>query len=252
MNRFLLASLATHAGVLSALFVAWGVGGPETLPPVRVSFEFGLPAPGEEPVVAEPAPDRWDEPRMDASVGETHAPSQEDPLDACAPAPDEFLEVGADATSAGGPIPAAWRSSARMRTGAGAATGSTGAITQGANGAPPSSASHAGQLSAALSAARPEPEPAETRPASLSADAPRPEYPSIARRRGWEGTVLLRLSIAADGSLVSTEVAASSGRAALDEAAVAAARRWTFAAARSRGAAVDSKLDVPVVFRLAD
>lgn len=252
MNRFLFASLAIHAGILSALFVAWGVGGSETLSPVRVAFEFGLPAPDEEPIVAEPATDPWDEPRVAPSVGEAHAPSQDDREDARAAATDEFPEAGTDATFAGGPIPAAWRSSARIRTGAGAATGSTDAITPGVSRAPPSAASHLGQTSATVSAARPEPEPARTRPACLAADAPPPEYPSVARRRGWEGTVLLRLTIAADGSLVSTEVAASSGRAALDEAAVAAARRWTFAAALSRGAAVDSKLDVPVVFRLAD
>lgn len=73
---------------------------------------------------------------------------------------------------------------------------------------------------------------------------PAPDYPDSARRRGVEGTVLVRCEVAANGLVDRAVVVASSGSVALDHAAVAAARRWRF----SRGGVVD----VPFVFQLRD
>lgn len=57
-----------------------------------------------------------------------------------------------------------------------------------------------------------------------------PTYPPLARRRGWEGTVLLGIDCDADGAVQSVRVLRSSGHAVLDEAAAAAVRQWRFAA----------------------
>jgi protein TonB len=79
---------------------------------------------------------------------------------------------------------------------------------------------------------------------------PPPEYPMLARRRGQQGQVLVRLEVAADGTAARAEVVRSSGVAALDRAARAAVARWRFQPARRGGRAVGATVEVPVVFRL--
>jgi len=79
-----------------------------------------------------------------------------------------------------------------------------------------------------------------------------PTYPAKARSRGWEGRVVLLLSIDARGRVVAADVAESSGRPALDQAALEAARDWTFAPALENDAPVAGTLRVPVKFELTD
>ncbi|MEW4455537.1 energy transducer TonB [Bremerella sp. JC817] len=55
---------------------------------------------------------------------------------------------------------------------------------------------------------------------------PPPDYPAEAKRNGWKGEVLLRLTIALDGRVSEAIVAKSSGYTILDDAAVEAVRRW--------------------------
>lgn len=57
-----------------------------------------------------------------------------------------------------------------------------------------------------------------------------PEYPALARRRRWEGTVVLGIDCDADGLVQLVTVVRSSGHQVLDEAAIAAVRQWHFAA----------------------
>jgi protein TonB len=90
--------------------------------------------------------------------------------------------------------------------------------------------------------------PAHTR--ATSRRNPKPEYPSIARRRGWEGKVLLRINVRADGLPGKIEVAESSGREALDESALRTVKRWTFTPAMRGAEAVDSTLTLSIVFKL--
>lgn len=79
-----------------------------------------------------------------------------------------------------------------------------------------------------------------------------PEYPAQARRRGWEGRVLLVVRVRADGVAESVRVAQSSGHDILDRAARDAVRRWRFEPARRAGISVAASLEVPVTFRLID
>lgn len=76
----------------------------------------------------------------------------------------------------------------------------------------------------------------------------RPVYPPGALAQGWEGQVLLRLQIAADGSVQQVLIERSSGYEALDRAARRAARSWLFYPARQDGVPVAADVRVPVVF----
>lgn len=77
-----------------------------------------------------------------------------------------------------------------------------------------------------------------------------PEYPEVARHRGWEGTVVLLLQVGANGTVGEVRVRRESGKPILDEAAVAAARTWTFIPARQGPKAIAVWLEVPVRFEL--
>jgi protein TonB len=77
-----------------------------------------------------------------------------------------------------------------------------------------------------------------------------PHYPDRARNDGMEGTALLRLRIAADGTTQEIRLLRSTGHRLLDEAAQAAARRWEIAPALQEGRTIEAWVDVPVRFRL--
>lgn len=93
---------------------------------------------------------------------------------------------------------------------------------------------------------------AESRTASPAAGNPRPEYPSLARRRRYEGRTVLRVHVTETGGVAQVTLAQTSGHGVLDRAAVDAVRRWRFIPARKVGAPVPSTVLVPVRFQLAD
>jgi protein TonB len=77
-----------------------------------------------------------------------------------------------------------------------------------------------------------------------------PPYPEQARQQGVEGTVVLQLTVRADGSPSDVQVSRSSGHAALDEAAIAHVRRARFSPALKDGGAVSMTMTFRVKFRL--
>ena len=79
---------------------------------------------------------------------------------------------------------------------------------------------------------------------------PQPPYPMAARRLGLEGTVVLRVVVAADGTPASVVVLQSSGHAVLDGSALETVRaRWRFVPARRNGIPVEDTVQVPIRFR---
>ncbi|MCY1273457.1 hypothetical protein D9M68_280030 [compost metagenome] len=95
--------------------------------------------------------------------------------------------------------------------------------------------------------------PAPVTPPSANAGYlrnPAPEYPSLAQRRGWEGTVLLRVHVLASGLPSEIQVQRSSGRELLDQAAIRAVKRWTFVPAKQGEVARDGWVSVPIDFNL--
>ena len=79
-----------------------------------------------------------------------------------------------------------------------------------------------------------------------------PTYPELARRSGWEGTVVLKTLIERDGSCVSAMVEKSSGHLILDQAALQAVRKWEFSPARIGDFPYPSLTRIPIRFALAD
>lgn len=78
-----------------------------------------------------------------------------------------------------------------------------------------------------------------------------PAYPSVARRRGLQGVVVVAVEVAADGAALNLVVQRSSSYAVLDSAALYAVRSWRFLPARRAGQAVRATVQVPIRFRLA-
>jgi len=79
---------------------------------------------------------------------------------------------------------------------------------------------------------------------------PAPEYPSLARKRGWQGKVVLEVVIQADGSVEQVRLHSGSGFALLDKAAIASVGQWRFWPEMHDGKGVPSKVLVPVNFSL--
>lgn len=73
-------------------------------------------------------------------------------------------------------------------------------------------------------------------------------YPLVARRKGWEGKVLLSFTVAGDGSIGAIKIVQSSGREILDQGAVEAVRK----AAPFPRPPVEAEVILPVVYQLRE
>ena len=98
--------------------------------------------------------------------------------------------------------------------------------------------------------------PSETEHAAIQVSRPRydinppPRYPRAARRRNYQGTVILAVRVTTDGRAAEVKVAESSGHAVLDESALKAVRQWLFTPARRGTRPVETWVEVPVRFEL--
>lgn len=102
---------------------------------------------------------------------------------------------------------------------------------------------------AALPAPVPEPNLATSdRATPIPTSTPAPRYPPQALRRDIDGTVRVRIRVAADGSVASNDIESSSGNRLLDRAALEATRRWTFQPATRGGQPVAAEVVVPITF----
>ncbi len=79
---------------------------------------------------------------------------------------------------------------------------------------------------------------------------PPPKYPATYRRRGWQGTVRLRVSVSAEGHSEAVAIQSSSGHEELDEAAIEAVKKWRFIPAKRGDTAIASSVIVPIIFKL--
>ena len=80
---------------------------------------------------------------------------------------------------------------------------------------------------------------------------PRPAYPEASQARREQGQVQLRLAIDAAGRVIDIVVQRSAGYTALDEAALAAVRRWRFEPALRGGRPVPASMTLGVTFQIA-
>jgi protein TonB len=79
---------------------------------------------------------------------------------------------------------------------------------------------------------------------------PRPSYPSISRRMGEQGKVLLRVLVDENGLPQQIEIKQSSGFDRLDKAALASVQRWRFVPGKRNGVPEAMWNIVPVNFVL--
>jgi protein TonB len=79
---------------------------------------------------------------------------------------------------------------------------------------------------------------------------PVPEYPWIARRRGYQGTVVLEVLVSREGKVKDLSLSVSSGHSVLDQAALASVKAWLFDPGTRGGEKVDMWVKVPVRFEL--
>jgi periplasmic protein TonB len=79
---------------------------------------------------------------------------------------------------------------------------------------------------------------------------PAPVYPLLARRKGWEGVVILKVFVNSLGTVTDIYVEQSSGHSVLDESAVKTVRKWKFRPARIGSISMESLVRVPVRFVL--
>ena len=79
---------------------------------------------------------------------------------------------------------------------------------------------------------------------------PRPVYPKLARKRGYEGVVLLEVLVNKAGVVEDLRVKKTSGHAILDRAAEKSVKKWMFEPAMIGGKAIQTWVVVPVRFKL--
>lgn len=81
---------------------------------------------------------------------------------------------------------------------------------------------------------------------------PPPGYPRIARRKGYEGTVVLEVLVGREGRVSDLRLLHSCGHAVLDEAAADSVRSWLFDPGTRDNDPVEMWVKVPVRFQLKE
>jgi protein TonB len=79
---------------------------------------------------------------------------------------------------------------------------------------------------------------------------PPPEYPAMAARQKWEGTVVLRVRVLSTGKVDAVQVAKSSGHKVLDDQAQETVRGWVFRPSKRGATPIDGWATVPIEFKI--
>lgn len=79
---------------------------------------------------------------------------------------------------------------------------------------------------------------------------PRPSYPSMSRRLGEQGKVMLEVQVQADGLPSRVSISKSSGYPRLDNAALDAVKHWKFVPAKRAGIPIAATVIIPMPFVL--
>jgi protein TonB len=79
---------------------------------------------------------------------------------------------------------------------------------------------------------------------------PKPFYPREARKKGYQGEVVLRVEILSNGRVGQMEVKKSSGHEILDRSALSAVKQWKFLPAKRGENAIPLWVNIPIKFQL--
>jgi protein TonB len=264
------ASAGVHAVVLAIVLRAGVLGGsPEPAPearliPVRLVARAGGggggPLPGL-PTAAAGAPGGESEatlPHVELAAPPPAAPrvarmAEQKPFTAALPAPVRFPRVVAGTAPEAARPPAAAVAAAQAGTAAAAADARVARLGEeaerGAGGDAAGGGGGGGEGLGSGDGSGGDGSNALARPAYGS--NPKPPYPLAARRLGIEGVVTLEVLVRRDGTPAEVRVRTSSGSSLLDDSAVATVRsRWRFVPARRGTETIESRVTVPIRFRL--
>jgi TonB family protein len=86
--------------------------------------------------------------------------------------------------------------------------------------------------------------------APLYKENPDPVYPVKAKKRGYEGVVILEVMVTKEGRAGKISVFQSSRYSILDDAAVSSVREWLFEPGERGGEKVDMPVKIPIRFKL--
>ena len=85
-----------------------------------------------------------------------------------------------------------------------------------------------------------------------SAKNPHPTYPLIARKKGWEGRVIIKAKIDREGNVSEIKVLESSGFKVLDNASLETLKKWKFTPAKIGNKFVADTVNIPVKFLITN
>jgi protein TonB len=92
--------------------------------------------------------------------------------------------------------------------------------------------------------------PARIMASPLYRKNPSPKYPRHARRKGYEGTVILEVLVDENGTVKDLKVVESSGYELLDKSAISSVQKWLFEPGTEGGKAAKMWVRVPIRFKL--
>lgn len=78
-----------------------------------------------------------------------------------------------------------------------------------------------------------------------------PNYPAKAKRRQQQGTAWVEVRLSARGQVLALHILRTSGVSSLDQAAIAAVRKWQFLPETRNGVGVPSRVHIPIEFAIA-
>ncbi|UCF83239.1 MAG: energy transducer TonB [Desulfobacteraceae bacterium] len=81
---------------------------------------------------------------------------------------------------------------------------------------------------------------------------PPPQYPRVARRRGYQGTIVLEVLVNREGRVEKLKVFQSSGYSVLDKSAIRSVKGWLFEPGRRGDEKVEMWVKLPVRFKLKE
>jgi len=82
------------------------------------------------------------------------------------------------------------------------------------------------------------------------AENPKPLYPGEARKKGFQGEVVLKVEVLSNGLVGQVEVKKSSGHEILDRSALSAVKQWKFFPAKRGETTISSWVNIPIKFQL--
>ena len=82
------------------------------------------------------------------------------------------------------------------------------------------------------------------------AENPKPTYPQEARKKGYQGEVILKVEVLSNGRVGQLEVKRSSGYEILDRSAFAAVKEWRFVPAKKGESPIPFWVNIPIKFQL--